>query len=198
MQYNLVMKINNNNYQPFDLNLLSKYNKENLTSLEGIDKFTSKYNDELELKQDLLNANFIDIDDFNKELKIIFFENGNIREYKYSICYSEAREFLNEDRIIFFIEENLTNPLILNKIYNQFQKRKNKSVYLTIVLNILKNIKKAENKKQIYYLKYLPYEEKRSLGMYIYQNFYGIIYPERKEVDNYGQQKRIRINEPKK
>ena len=172
MIYNLVMKIGNNNYQSFDFNLLSEYNGENLNTLEGIDTFTSKFSSEEELKMSLLEANFINAEDFSKEMKIIFYENGKMREEKYGICY---QKLLASHEIITFIITNINNPQTLNKIYNEFAHRKNTSTFLNIVLNILKNIKEATNLKDIYYLNFISYLEKRDLGLFINKQFSAII-----------------------
>ena len=199
MQYNLVMRVNNNNYQPFDFNMLESYENENLSSLEGIDNFTSKYKEELELKYDLYRANFINIEDANNDLKIIFYENGSNREYKYGLVFEEAKEFTSSDRIIEFLNSNIDDYLTLNKIYNEFNKRKNKSTFLVAVLDVLKSVKKCNDVKNIYYIKFLPYEERRSLGMYIYNTFYDILYTDKnkKECDN-NEIRRTRSKEEKR
>lgn len=196
MQYNLVMKISHNNYQPFDYYLLDKYTNEDLKTLEGIDAFCSKYKNEAELKKDLLIANFIDANDLEKELKIIFYENKNKREYKYELCFAEEIKYIGVDNIIKFLAENIDQPLILNKIYNEFQKRKQLSGYFIRVLKVLKNIKKADNVEWLNFIAYLSYEERRSLGMYIYKNFYDIIKNIEQDGDNY-EIKKLRMDRRK-
>ena len=58
-QYMLVIRVDKNNYRPLEWEQLPEYNKEDLTSLEGIDQFTSKqkeYNLLIGLKQHLLDG----------------------------------------------------------------------------------------------------------------------------------------------
>ena len=176
MQYKLVMKNGNNNYQPFDFELLDSYNNENLNDLKGIDEFTSNYDDDLQLKYDLFAANFIEYSDLDKPFKIIYYENSRIRESKYGLSFKNSKDYLDSDKIIEFLNNNITNPLVLNKIYNEFQNKEQKSPALIIVLNVLKNVRKAENLKNIYYVKFLPYEEIRNLGLYIFRELCDIIY----------------------
>lgn len=172
MQYRLVMKIAKNKYQPFDLQELNKnISAEELMTLQGIDRFTSYYPDEMSLKNDLLEANFISVDELDNDLKIIFYENGNYREYKYGIWYQNKIDYFDAKFIINFILDNQSNYKVLNKLYNEFIHRQDKSAYWFYILNVLRNIREASNKKDIHYIEYLPYEERRSLGTYIYQNF---------------------------
>ena len=171
MQYQLVMKQGRDNYQPFDLEMLSEFSKQQLTTLEGIDAFTSQFSNQESIKKVLLDANFIEADQLANELKIIFFENGRIREYKYGLCYRYNISFLNQDTIKNFIQQNFNNPQVLNKIYNEFSHKKDKSIYLEAILELLKNVKKFPNKDVINYIDILPYNEKRNLGMYIFTTF---------------------------
>ena len=168
------MKLGNNNYQSFDFNLLDCYNNEDLTTLEGIDSFSSKFINEDDLKLQLLKANFINPEDFTKDMKIIFFENGKIREEKYGICYQDSKK-INTLYLINFIKNNFDSPQVLNKIYNEFIHRKNISTFLMISLDVLKNIKAATNVKNIYYLNFITYAEKRDLGLFINKHFSDIM-----------------------
>lgn len=193
MVYSLVMKKSKNNYQPFDLHLLNtNYSVEDLMSLAGIDSFTSHYKDEMALKNDLLEANFIDIDELDNELMIIFREKEKDREYEYGIWYQNNTDYFDADFIINFIYENQNNLEVLNKLYNKFVLRKEKSPYWYYILTVLKNYKEAPNKEDIKIIKFLPYEERRCLGSYIYHNFYDTITLDRNDKD--GIQKIRRTN----
>lgn len=168
MQYELVMKKAKKFYQPFDLDRLSRYDKENLTTLEGIDAFTSKYEDEMDLKNDLLEANYISVDELDNELKIIFYEKDNTREFEYGICYKNMNYFFDGDNIANFIYANQDDLLFLNKLYNKFKNREDRSQWWAPVLDVLKNYRKSNQKQNIYAIRNLPYVERRAIGSYIY------------------------------
>ena len=101
--YQLVMKRAHNNYQVFDFNLLSCFNNENMSTIEGIDEFTSKFPSEIELKNILYENNFIEADEVKNPLVIIFYENGKLREEKFGVVYKEDQEYIKEEQIKQFI-----------------------------------------------------------------------------------------------
>ena len=174
MQYMLVMERRPKDYMPFDYDKLSQYENENLNTLEGIDHFTSKFNDEEELKEKLLQANFI--------------------ENKYGICYKNEQEFLNYQFAIAFLEYCSTNPQAANRIYNEFNHQKDLSPYFRSVLEVMKNVRSAANPKNIYYAKYLPYHELRALTLFIINNFSDIInYEDNIKAGEEHERKRIPI-----
>ncbi len=197
MFYQLIMKKGNKNYQPFDLQLLNKYDGEELTTLEGIDNFTTKYKNENELKEDLLAANFINVYDLEKDLLIVYYENENWREEKFGLLFQDDKNIIEVDTIINFLKENINNPQVLNIIYNKFNNNKYKSMYLAILLDVLKNVKiaiknnKLENIKAV---KFLPYVERRNLGIFINQRFNDIIMTEG-EKNELSIQRRKRIHD---
>ncbi len=194
MFYQLVMKKANNNYQPFDLKLFKNYEGEDLTSIIGIDNFTTKYKNEDELKKDLLEANFINIYDLEKDLLIVYYENEKWREEKFGLLFQDDKNIIAVETIINFLKENINNPQVLNIIYNKFNNNKYKSMYLEILLDVLKNIKVAikNNKlKNINAVKFLPYIERRNLGIFINQRFSGIIKEGEKNEISIKRRKRI-------
>ncbi len=194
MQYMLVMERRPKDYMPFDYDKLSQYENENLNTLEGIDHFTSKFNDEEDLKEKLLQANFIEENEFNSKMKIVFKENNGIRENKYGICYKNEQEFLNYQFVIAFLEYCSTNPQAANRIYNEFIHQKDLSPFFRSVLEVMKNVRNASNPKNIYYAKYLPYHELRALTLFIINNFSDIInYEDNIKAGEEHERKRIPI-----
>lgn len=199
MQYQLALRNGKNNYQPMEYQELLNEKEENFNphELENIDNFTKQYNNQSELKQTLLMANFLENDDLDKELVIIFKEKGKFREVEEGICYKNS---LTTKEIIAFLLKNILNPQILNKIYNKFRNVKNPSSYFLKLLEVLKNVKKAQESdlKNIYGIILLEYIEKRNLGLYISYEFCDILNKE--DTQNIGGDRdvqRIRIFEKK-
>ena len=178
MKYYLVIKKAHNNYLPIDIEKLINLPDYKLTTIEGIDSFTINYEDEMALKDYLLSVNFIDEEESSKDLEIIYYENGGIRQLEYGPIFKKHLEVFDSEFLISFLIKLTDNPLATNRIFNAFSKQKNKSDIFQIVLDVLKNVKRSkdENKiKNIYYLRFLPYEEKRQLTLFIYNSFYDMI-----------------------
>lgn len=185
---NLVMKKCHNKYQPFDFKMLEKANYKDLNTLVDIDIFTSQYNNEDEIKKDLLEANFIDVDDLDKPLKIIFYEKGNTRELEYGIMY---KQHLTQRDILVFLLNHINNPTILNRIYNKFKNQENKA--WEPILEVLKNVRKAEHIDDLYLICKLPYKDQRNLGMYISSNFYDDVFLKELRKENPDNKESVRI-----
>ena len=194
MKYMLVMERRPKDYMPYDYSIMPEYNGADLTTLEGIDAFTSQFNDENELKSALLAANFIDDNELDKKMKIIFKENEGIRENKYGVCYKNRSNLINSQFLISFLEYCLKEPQIANRIYNEFAHQKELSEVFRLVLSVMKNVKMADNPKNIYYVRYMPYNEIRALALFIINNFSGIIsYEDRVKAGEEHERKRIPI-----
>lgn len=194
MHYQLAMRRANNNYLLFELSRLEEFKNINTSTLEGIDSLTSQYNNEDEIKAILLENNFIDVEDLESPLVIIFYENEKWRQERYGICFKEHINCITNEFLIEFITQNIDNYEIINHIYNQFNSSKNKTTALELLLQVLKNIKKAKEQgilKNIYAINYLSYKEKRDLGMFIIQNFSDIITLDKVGDGNVKQPRRI-------
>lgn len=135
--YMLVIKQGKNNYRPLEWNQLSKYNKENLNTLEGIDKFTKKYKED-ELIDDILDNNLAELNDRFIKFAIIYKEKGKFREVKEGIVFEENKNLLNENYIQNILFENTNNKNLYNHIINILNK--DDSISSKEFIFILKNI----------------------------------------------------------
>ncbi len=95
------------------------FNKGSKNSLREIDDFTSSFSDENSLKQYLLDNNFMNIEDVNKKLRIIYKYNGNINELP--VIYQKEKEYLNYAFIRYKLSALVNNKEFLNKLINHYQ-----------------------------------------------------------------------------
>ena len=173
MKYKLVLKNGKNNYQPLEYYQLVD-NDIDIYNLENIDEFTIQFDNENALKNEFIKANFMDEEDRDKKLKIVFYENGKFRELKYGLLFQKSLDYRE---LVFFIFHNLKRPQVLNKIYNEFKNTKYLSDEFKELLELMKNIKIVQENDltKIYAISSCPYDERRNLGIYILDNFYDIL-----------------------
>lgn len=166
-QYLLTIKRDNNDYLPLEWHLTSLYEGENIYTLEGIDKFTSKMR-RPELIAEVLEQNMVDGKEKFESFAIIYYEKGKTRELKDGTIFQEDENILSEENFILFIIDNLENKSILNQIYNAcvFKETEPK---LEEFKFILKNIPyfASKGKNAIYAalstFRSISYEKKRSI-----------------------------------
>lgn len=169
IQYMLAIKIDKNSYRPLEWEQLSSYNSENLTTLEGIDKFTSKTN-ENDLVKEIINENLLELTDLIQNFTIIYKEKGKIRELKEGVIFKESKECIKEENIIILLKENYKNKNLINHLTNILNKNKETKEIKEFIV-ILKNIDYFANRSQNAILaaldkyKELPYKIKRILGI---------------------------------
>ena len=167
----LAIKRRNNDYLPLEWNLTSLYNGEDLSTLEGIDSFTSRIN-EAELINAILNKNMVDVDDKFKEFVIIFKEKGVVRELSDGVCFDKNADFLKKSIIHGFLYDKRNDKQVINKIYN-FLNNKNGDQPLEELKYILNRMDTFLERGDLYAkialakVYELDYENLRSLGMYI-------------------------------
>jgi len=113
----LTIKRNNNDYLPLEWHLTSFYQGEDLTTLKGIDKFTTKIT-RAELINEILEENMVDGNEKYRYFAIIYYEKGKNREVKEGTIFKEDQHILSVDEFIILILENLNNKQILSQIYN--------------------------------------------------------------------------------
>ncbi len=119
--YRLVIKRGNKDYIPLEWTLASTYEGEDLTTLEGIDTFTTK-SDIPELFQDIIDKAIIEPEEKVQDVSIIFFEKGNVREVPHGAIFSDLQGKVNPDTVINFIAENIQNKQLMNKVFNSLNK----------------------------------------------------------------------------
>jgi len=119
MAYFLQVKDLNDNYKTIgiektDICRNDNFNKGSYTKLGAfdlnqIDKFTSLFKDEYELKNYLISCNLLDKHLYNQPLNINFYKKNKI-QYMYNLLYQDSLlYFLNPDDLINFLENNGLN-----------------------------------------------------------------------------------------
>lgn len=170
-QYMLVIRVDKNNYRPLEWEQLPEYNKEDLTSLEGIDQFTSKQK-EYNLLSDIMDKSLVEPNDFFQSFAIIYREKGRVREVKEGVIFIEESNSINDKEIINLIKNNYSNKNLINHIINILNKNNEQQTNKELIV-ILKNLnffaEKSKNALIAALDKYkeLPYKEKRTIGLNI-------------------------------
>jgi hypothetical protein len=173
IKYMLVVKQDNNSYRPLEWQALHIYNNEDLSTLEGIDAFTSKVNSELLIKY-ILEEALAEDDDLFQEFIIIYKEKGKYREVKEGVIFNTLAPFVTDQSIINLININYQDKDLLNYIINILSKNIEDELHRELIF-ILKNLPifeaKGKNaiKAALDKYKELDYKEKRSLAINIYR-----------------------------
>lgn len=173
LQYMLVIKRGKNDYRPLEWQTLPIYNKEDLTTLEGIDKFTSN-TDSVDLINYILDESLAEDHDLFQKFAIIYKEKGKYREVKEGVIFKELAPFITDQSIINLININYQNKDLLNYIINILSKNIEDELHRELIF-ILKNLPifeaKGKNaiKAALDKYKELDYKEKRSLSINIYR-----------------------------
>ncbi len=194
-KYALAIKQGNKSYLPLELRLADTYKGEDITTLEGIDKFTLN-TDIPTLFTDMINKGIIDKDDKIETLSIIFHEKGNIREIQYGPIFNDYENLVTPEAIKNFIMSNYHNKQIMNKLFNHLNKNAGtkeidelRLILNNIVLFIAKGEKYLEVALNVIYK--IDYEVMRSLALYIEL----VIKPKLKEEDT---SKKLNMNNSEK
>ena len=168
-KYLLVIKRGNNDYLPIEWKLLKSYNNEDLNTLEGIDKFTSKH-DKLSLITDIINSNMLNLDEKFQDFAIIYSEKGRNRIIKEGIIFQNKTHYTDPEYITNIIFDNIKNKQFLNNLSNLC---KDSNIKVQEFKYILKNIEifisKGNNaiKAALYKYNEIPYEIQRKLSFNI-------------------------------
>lgn len=166
-KYLLAIKRGNNDYLLLEWNLTSFYDNEDMTSLEGIDKFTKKIT-RTDLLLEILKLNIIDLNERFNNFTIIYSANGKYHELKEGAIFKDDTSILTEDLLIDFIYSNSDNKKLMNMIYNLLVPKVDDQEF-TKFKYIIKNIdffkQKGENglKASLSIFKNIKYENKRSI-----------------------------------
>ena len=170
-KYVLTIRRGKNNYLPLEWELANNYHGEDLSTLEGIDKFTSS-TDIPELFTDLIDKSVIEADETFQGIAIIFYEKGNVREVPYGPVFNDMKDKLNGSNIIDFILSNTSDKQLINKIYNSLNKYQGVEAVDKFRL-VLQNLELFSNKGEKYLrmalseVNNIEYEIVRFLNVYI-------------------------------
>lgn len=132
-------------------NLRQIINIDSLKSLQDIDKFTSKFESENELKEYLLSKNALSKDEIQEKIHVLYKNNGEIRTLP--VIYSKQNQLLNIGIIKMKLKSLATNIKFFEKLlehydFYQYERNPQKSNILNIKLylnDIYKDGKKAIN-----------------------------------------------------
>ena len=173
--YYLVIRVGKNSFLPIDWRETSFYEGENLYTLQGIDKFTSKILS-IDLLKECLRLNLLKADDLFSSLEILYIENGKNHTIKEGPIFLEDNYVMGEDMLIEYIINNRNNKETINNIIMQAS-IKEKDEKLDEFLLTLKNISKLPKDNDVLreYLsifKTLTYEQKRTICKRLSESIY--------------------------
>lgn len=167
----LVIKRGNNDYLPLEWHRLEIYNNEDLSTLEGIDTFTSRIYLE-ELIESIVEANIVPLEERFQSFSIIYFDNGKKREIKEGVIFKDESQNLNSNYLKDFIMNNYNNKDLMNRIYNLCS-NKNQTPEVLTFCYILKKLDYFNSlgpnglKAALTKFDEIPYEERRRLSLQI-------------------------------
>jgi hypothetical protein len=121
VRYNLSLYIGKKQYQEILWSDIPNFNDYDAKTLINIDWFTSLYQNEDELKGDLIKFGVICLNDFNKKLCITYKNSGITKKTGYGLAYECDKKFLDEGYILYYLESSLDNISLLEKLCNRYQ-----------------------------------------------------------------------------
>lgn len=146
--YYLAFSVEKRNPMPVDIQSLDQtLFGVDLTSLESIDAFTSRYTND-ELMSIIRNSNILSEEYLNGELNVI-----DNRNHKFPVILSDT--FLEFD-IVKFISANIEDKALMNKIYNIYN-RECKNIPGINAEEFNEDINNKNAKSIIFRLYFLPY-----------------------------------------
>lgn len=99
MAYYLTIQKRKGEYQELNIKDLPQFNRisrnVNGYSLEEIDNFTSRFYDEVDLKNVLYNAGIIELDDIVKDISIRYKKDNDLKKVRYDLVYYGMHKFLD-------------------------------------------------------------------------------------------------------
>lgn len=127
MAYYLTIKEKNNNYKLLDITPLEEFQrltkfKNNSYSLEEIDKFTSKFDNEITLKAKLYNSGVITLEEIEKDIEIRTKKNGKLEKVMYGLVYNNMQKYLNDYYLRIKILELQNDINFIKKLLNHYRK----------------------------------------------------------------------------
>lgn len=124
MAYYIVIK-DKDNYRKLDISNMKEFTRiskfKNGYSLEELDLFTSKFNNEVELKRCLYENNIINYDDILSDISIRIKNKDKLEKVRYDFVYSDSFKYLD----IMYLKSTiniLSNDLVyLNKLLSYYR-----------------------------------------------------------------------------
>lgn len=154
MNYFLVLEKRPKDFMPINISIITQDNRANYTSLEGIDEFTRRYNED-EIKNLIKENNLVTDDYLEGKLWVI-----NENKYRFRVFTKDINMSLDT-----FLLKNINNKQIMNKFVNIYFK------YTKVNIDIIKEaIKKGEVNIILQILFTLDYEIIRNIYFYLFEN----------------------------
>ena len=121
MAYYLMVEKKRSEYQPLILKNSkyfntpkSKFKAEGAHSLEEIDRFTTQFPNELELRRTLLNEGILEKEEITRPISIRILHKGEYKKVMYDLLYQDSAKYLNAPlRIISLIMEKYYNNVLI-------------------------------------------------------------------------------------
>lgn len=172
-KYMLAIKRGRNDYLPLEWNMLKDYRGEDLTSLEGIDAFTSRFY-MCDLVDLILEENIVDSDEKYESFVILYNEKGKNRELKEGVLFFDQVQAMNVENFVSFLLEKRLDKQILNRIDNilgKYISYKEVFEYQFILKNMDAFLQKGEHflKVALSRIGDFPYELRRKIMMNVYE-----------------------------
>lgn len=173
MKYMLAIKRDNNDYLPLEWNVLKEYAGEDLSSLEGIDNFTSRF-----MLCDLVDAvilnNLVDKDEKYSSFVILYNEKGKNRELKEGVLFSDKIELLDVRKFCTNILNHCLDKQFLNKIDNilgKFRECKEVLTFQKVIKDPVSYLAKDADYlfQGLMLVGEIPYEIRRKIMISVYE-----------------------------
>ena len=125
MAYYLTIK-DKNSHKILDINNLEEFKrisrfKDTSYSLEELDNFTSKFENEIELKKKLYENRIINEEDIIKDISIRMKSRGSLEKVMYGLIYRSIKKYLDEYYLRTKILELHSDKTFLNKLITHYR-----------------------------------------------------------------------------
>lgn len=125
MAYYLTIK-EKNNYKALNISTLSEFKrlskfKNNSYSLEELDLFTSKFNNEIELKTTLYQKGIIKKEDLTRKIEVRRKSSGKLEKVQYDLVFREQLKYLDIQYLMMKLLSFSSDKEFLNKLLKHYR-----------------------------------------------------------------------------
>lgn len=92
-----------------------------INKLEEIDRITTCFNDEYDLKEYFIKNGLMSYQDYDKSVCIRYKSKGKVKKLQYGVLYSGDKDFLNIPFIVSYLESKIDDILLLEKLCNHYR-----------------------------------------------------------------------------
>lgn len=121
MAYYLTIK-KNKEYSKLDISSLpefkkmSKFREKTSYSLEEIDSFTSKFDNEFILKKTMLEHGIIEENDVTRDIEIRYKDKDKLSKVRYDLVYKDTTKYFNIDFLRYYVQSKSKDRDFLNRL----------------------------------------------------------------------------------